>query len=496
MTTSDLSALPSTPATPAAAATARPGPGGLSLRLRIHLIVAGLMALFVATLLWLQIDATRRSVHEEIVGANRVAAQLLQRVTWVYTRSGPQALIEFLAQLGRVRANDISLLDEHGQLLYRSPPSTYKEGRNAPDWYSRLVVPPLQRQVIALPGGQLAVEADPSRAILDGWDDFRVLVGVAGAALLLLLGGVFWLVGRTLRPFPTIVAALERIERGDLRTRLPELRGHEAATIGAAINRMSAAVEGHLIERLRAFEVERSLSESRELARQIEHHMERERREIARELHDELGQSVTAIRSLAASLVLRLGERDPQGRELAGLIGSEALRLDDAMHSLIPRLAPLALDQLNLADCLSDLVASARQREPAIEIVFNIDAPLPELDGDTALAAYRVVQEALNNALRHSGAHRIAIMLSANERLLDISVSDDGQGLSLDGSEPLQHKGRYGLRGLRERVRALGGRFELASPSALDTGRGLRVQAWLPLQLNASATVAPPGVPR
>lgn len=471
----------------------RPAERGLSLRVRIHLIVAGLMALFVATLLWLQIDATRRSVREEIVGANRVAAQLLQRVTWVYTSAGPQALIEFLEQLGRVRANEISLVDTQGQLLYRSPRSTYKEGRGAPDWYSALVVPPLQRQVIQLPGGQLAVEADPSRAILDGWDDFSVLVGVAGGALVLLLGGVFWLVGRTLRPFPTIVAALARIEQGDLHTRLPALPGREAATIGAAINRMSAAVEGHLAERMRAFEVERSLAESRELARQIEHHMEQERREIARELHDELGQSVTAIRSLAASLVLRLGERDPQGRELAGLIGSEASRLDDAMHSLIPRLAPLALDQQNLADCLSDLVASARQREADMTITLRIDAPLPTLDGDIALATYRVVQEALNNALRHSGAEHVEISLGANRHMLDISVSDDGQGLGTDGSAPLQHKGRYGLRGLRERVRALGGRFELASPATLAAGRGLRVQAWLPLAPAETAADNPPG---
>jgi two-component system sensor histidine kinase UhpB len=463
-----------------------PPHGGPSLRGRIQLIVAGLAALFVAALLWLQIDATRRSVHEEIVGANRVAAQLLQRVSWVQMRSGMPALLEFLGQLGRVRANEITLLDAGGRQLYRSPPATYKQGRSAPDWYSTLVVPPLQRQVIQLPaGGELAIEADPSRAILDGWDDLKVLLGTAGAVLAVLLGVVFWLVGRTLRPFPTILAALARIEQGELATRLPALSGREAGAIGHAINRMSAAVEGHLTERMRAFEVERSLAESRELARQIEHHMEQERREIARELHDELGQSVTAIRSLAATLSLRLASHDAQGAELARLIGGEASRLDDAMHSLIPRLAPLALDHQNLADCLSDLVASARQRETETTIALHIDAALPELDGDVALAAYRVAQEALGNALRHSGAERIELKVHAtadggNDQL-QVSVSDDGRGLGTDGSAPLQHKGRYGLRGLRERVRALGGRFELVSPTA-PGGGGLTVQASLPLR--------------
>ena len=89
-------------------------PRGLGLRWQIHLIVAALMGLFVAVLIALQIDATRRSVHEEIVAGNRVAGQLLQRVGWIYTRAGPGALVEFLQQLGRVRANDIRLESDSG----------------------------------------------------------------------------------------------------------------------------------------------------------------------------------------------------------------------------------------------------------------------------------------------------------------------------------------------------------------------------------------------
>ncbi|MEY4753838.1 MAG: hypothetical protein RJA44_1513 [Pseudomonadota bacterium] len=469
-------------------AAAPAGPHGPSLRLRLHLIVAGLMALFVATLLWLQIDATRRSVREEIVGANRVATQLLQRITQVYTRAGPEALLDFLGQLGRVRANDLRLIDASGRELYRSPASAYKPGRRAPEAYSALIVPPLQRQVIQLPGMQLTVEADPSRAILDGWDDLCVLAGTAALGCVLLLLGVFWLVGRTLRPFPTIVAALARIERGELGTRLPPLPGHEAGTIGAAINRMSAAVESHLDERLRAFEVERTLAESRELARQLDRHIEQERREIARELHDELGQSVTAIRSLAASLRLRLQQSDPQGSELAGLIGSEALQLDNAMHGLIPRLAPLTLDRQSLLDSLADLVAGARQREPQRDIALRLQAPLPALDADTALATYRVVQEALTNALRHSGAAHIEIEIGRSGAELAITISDNGRGLDEEQLQP-QH-GRHGLRGLRERVRALGGRFELSTPAPQDAARGLRVQAWLPLDAEPSRPAA------
>ena len=85
---------------------------------------------------------------------NRVAGQSLQRVGWIYTNAGPEALVGFLQQLGRVRANDIRLESDDGRSLFISPPPTYKQGRDAPAWYTGcLVTPPLQRQVIALPGG-------------------------------------------------------------------------------------------------------------------------------------------------------------------------------------------------------------------------------------------------------------------------------------------------------------------------------------------------------
>jgi two-component system sensor histidine kinase UhpB len=447
---------------------AEPARAGWSLRLRLNLIVASLMTLFVAALFWLHVDDTRRSVHEEISGGNRVATQLLQRVSWIYQRSGPPALLEFLTQLGRVRANEITLSDAQGAVLYRSPPSPYKAGRFAPEWFTRLVAPPLQRQEIVFAGGRLVVEADPSRAILDGWDDLWKLAAMAASVLLVLNLGLFWLVGRTLAPLVRIEQALARIQAGDWASRLPALPGREAARMGAAVNRMAEALQGQLDDQKRAWAAERSLHDSRELAWQIEQHMEAERREIARELHDELGQSVTAIRSLAASLVQRLPAEPgldaaamawrSQNRELAALIGAEASRLDDAMHSLIPRLAPLTLDAAGLVDALADLVAGARQREPGRRIELQL-APLPAgLGRELTLTAYRVAQEGLNNALRHSGAGHIIVSLGLHDGRLLVRVADDGRGLGEAGGAS---SSRYGLRGLRERVRAVGGELAL-----------------------------------
>jgi two-component system sensor histidine kinase UhpB len=473
-------AVPGTAATdptPAAASGAGGAPAarGASLRVRLNAIVATLMVVFVAALAWLRIDATRESVLEEIVGSNRVATQLLGRVSWIVASGGTPAMLGFLEQLGRVRANDITLVDGQGQVLYRSPPPTYKQGRSAPAWFSALVVPPLQRQVIGIGDGTMTIEADPSRAILDGWDDLTQLVLVATLALVGINVVVFWAVGRTVKPFGQIIGLLAQMQRGDYSARLAPLQGREAELIGASVNRLGEAIEGNVRQRIVAHETERRLEESREWARRVEQRLESERREIAAELHDELGQSVTAIRSLAKSLTSRLSPDDAEGRRATLLIDSEAARLYDAMHGMIPRLTPLDLGPFGLPDALSDLVVAMGRLHPDIKVTLQVrDLDVP-VGPAPALAAYRVAQEAVNNAIKHSGGHSIHVELAGSEAgAMVLTVEDDGCGMPPPELRAL----RFGLTGLRERVLSLGGVFDVAS----GTQRGSRITARLPLE--------------
>ena len=225
--------------------------------------------------------------------------------------------------------------------------------------------------------------------------------------------------------------------------------------------------------RLRALEAERRLTQTREFSRLVAQHTEAERRAIARELHDELGQSVTAIRSLATALGQRLGSTDTQGAATATLIADEAGRLYDAMHGIIPRLTPITLDSLGLVDTLADLVQQTRKREPQVELHFEPRELPAALDPEAALAAYRVVQEALTNSLRHGQAQRIEIALRTVDGQLEVCVDDDGRGLP-DG---WQRTGHYGLRGMAERVESLGGTFEVGA----NAPRGVRVRATIPV---------------
>ena len=276
----------------------------MKLRTRLNLVVTGLTAVFMGVLIASEIRDMRSSIREEIEAANQVASQLLGRLAVIYSRTGgPDVVQEFLQQLGRVRANDIVLRSPAGEMLYRSPPPTYKAGREAPAWFAHLLAPQQPRHTFLLPGGfVLVVQAQTSRSVLDAWDDLTRLLMLALGMLVVVNGMAFWLVDRSLAPFPVIANGLERIQRGDLAFRLPPLPGAEAHSIGAAFNRMAQAVEDNVQAERRAREAQSRLEERREMAKLVEQRVDEERRLIAHELHDEFGQSVTAIRSLALAI--------------------------------------------------------------------------------------------------------------------------------------------------------------------------------------------------
>lgn len=453
----------------------------MSLRLKIHLIVGLLVTLFVAGVIALEVGNMRDSVREEVEAANRVASQLLNRTVWLHAAQGTPAMVGYLQGLGRVRANDITLYDGKGQQLYVSPPSPYKAGREAPGWFARLVMPAPSVQSIVFPDGRMVVQANPSRAIVDAWDQF---VELALAALLLLVavnGVVYWVVGRTVKPFGQIVAALNRFESGHADVKLLPLPGTEAAAIGAAFNRMVDGVHERIEAERRAAQAERELSDRRDLAHWIDRHLEQERRLIARELHDELGQSVTAMRSLALSVAQRTQGVDPQAEQAARVIADESSRLYDAMHGLIPRLAPLVLDAFGLADALRDLAERTRISQPQATVTLDLALGDVQLGTEAALALYRAAQEGFTNALRHGEAKTLALSLRAHAGGVRLEVRDDGRGLAPGWREKAEHDGgHYGLRWLQERVEVLGGRFSIdhASP------RGVMLEVWLPFSDN------------
>jgi two-component system sensor histidine kinase UhpB len=453
----------------------------MSLRLQLHLILATLIAGFSTLLVVQQVEDTRRSVREEVEAASIVASQVLTRVGWIYEQSGIPGMEQFLRRLGHVRGNDISLFDDAGTLIYSSPRATYKSGRDAPGWFSRLVSPPNHPAVIELSGGRIVLQADASRSVLDGWDDLVRVVGAATLGLVLANGLAYVLAGRALKPLGEVVEGLRRIGSGDYSTRLPPLAGQEARSIGEAFNRMAQVVQDSVEARRVAAEAEASLAQSRELTQIIQARVEQERAAIARELHDELGQQVTAIKSAGVSIAQRVRGQDPALEQAAKLVVDTASQIYGDMHQIIARMRPLPIDQLGLGEALNDLMGDWRLQHPSVEFSLDVQR-LPPDPGDTlSTAAYRIVQEPVNNALRHASPTHVQIQMHVEGVDLLIRVTDNGCGLPVDWRRP----GHYGVLGMRERAVALGGTFELQKP---EDG-GVCVAARIPLQ-------AGPSVPR
>ena len=206
---------------------------------------------------------------------------------------------------------------------------------------------------------------------------------------------------------------------------------------------------------------------------------------IARELHDELGQSVTAIRSMALSIAQRINTLDPQAETAARLIAEESSRLYDAMHGIIPRLTPLVLDNFGLGEALIELVTRTRAGQPELVIESDIDIGPAALASDFALTLYRAAQEGISNALRHGQARHLQLNVASFGAKLTLTLQDDGQGLAPDWS---LRTGHYGLRWLAERAEGIGGelRVEAVQP------HGVRLVVQLPLQPLASAKLVHP----
>jgi len=225
------------------------------------------------------------------------------------------------------------------------------------------------------------------------------------------------------------------------------------------------------------------LEESRQLTHLIQKHIEDERRSLARELHDELGQYVTAIKTFAVSIANRAKANSttagmPEIASGAQVIVSAANQIYDGMHSIVRQLRPGALDNLGLVETLKDLVSGYQVQHPEMQIRFHLSDNLQSENlksiGETiSINLYRIVQESVNNALKYAQASTIEIELNkVADGELQLRIQDNGIGMDVAKVDQTKH---FGLLGMRERVQALHGEFEVDSAPQQGTTIHIRI---------------------
>lgn len=226
-----------------------------------------------------------------------------------------------------------------------------------------------------------------------------------------------------------------------------------------------------------------ALTENRRLSQSVVQLQEEERRSLARELHDELGQHLNAIKIDAVTI-----RNSADGANSVAARAEAIVRVVDRVHAVVRdmtrKLRPAGLDELGLSAALENCVEEWRARSPGIAVELSCDGDLESLGEATNMLVYRIVQESLTNVARHAHARRVTIgitrALTQDADALAITIADDGDGAvpCAAGAAASQHSG-LGLIGMRERVEAADGHLETGN---LPEG-GFRVEARVPVSL-------------
>jgi signal transduction histidine kinase len=267
--------------------------------------------------------------------------------------------------------------------------------------------------------------------------------------------------------------AAHEVGKGDYSIKIPIETADEVGRTASAFNRMVTEVSSRTRQLEEAESQSRTLlAENRNLIHTSLHVQEEERKHLARELHDELGQCITAIQADAESIRDLSREGDSRIETSASAILGVSSRIYEVVHAMMQRLRPSVLDDLGLIEAIKEELSAWQGRNPDIQMHFDVTGNLDDLDDRINITLYRIVQECLTNIARHAGASRVSISLSGEAHSLVLSVNDNGRGLEQSASG-----GGLGLIGMRERAEGLGGEFTLES----EQGAGVTICIRIPL---------------
>jgi len=446
----------------------------LSLRSRINLLLALVLALGLAVnVARLVLEAGPR-VQAEDQSVTRLAREFVETmVTGLNEAADPQArLDQIVGALKRLRHVSIARQTDDGAAAVVDARDEDDDAPSVPAWFTALIHPGTTSVSVPVSingkTSALVITSIPNDEIAEIWDGILTQLEVGSAVALALFLITMVVVGRALAPLQALSQAMTGIEAGSYNVHIEPSGAPELAAICGRLNHLAATL-GQAIE------------EKRQLAERAVSLQDLEREEIARELHDEFGPYLFALRVHAGALV-RLANTespDPEGvRKHGSAILGQVNELQQFTRRILERLRPVGLAELGLREALGALQRLWNESHPDVEIETTISQALGETGETAELTIYRIVQESLTNVFRHARATAVNVSIEPAERPAGakgnrdyalVCVRDNGRGL-----KPGEKFG-LGLTGMRERILALGGTLTVASGEG-----GVTIEAMVP----------------
>jgi two-component system sensor histidine kinase UhpB len=408
----------------------------------------------------------RDAVNKEIDSSINLAVQL---ITFGFSQAShtPFNETEWLPKfnsLNQTRHLSIQLQEPSGRIIgfaHKNPQTDHNE--QPPQWFINLVAvdyPKVEHQITRSTGEQitLIIQANPLDEITEVWQES---IGFFSSIFLLTLFtflAVNLAFNKALKSIAVIVDALKVIEIGQYQQKLPDFSIQEYDSIAKAINHMTG-------------ELNASQQENRALTQHTLAIQEDERQRLSQELHDELGQSLTAIKVMAVTA----------GRSQAGAMGTRPTdaiidicdHLMTVVRSMMHQLHPLVLTELGLKATMEDLLNHWSSRNPELKLTIDCPDEVDGLEQKITIQIFRVVQECLTNIVRHAEASQATISLEIDDqKALRLQVTDNGLGCALD-----RIKTGFGLLGMKERINSLDGEFTIQT----QPQQGMSIIATIPL---------------
>lgn len=416
------------------------------------------------------VDNARDDVRAEVNSTSNLVLHLLDAEIihftsdwgWLNHTSKGRTSIFRLDKLGDIRHLKIDFYDAYGRLR-----ETNQEKQNSalealpPEWFVKLmdmseegIDKKIKRVVInGRYIGELVVTPDPTYEIAEVWKD---TVGLLGLVLLffgLINVFVYLAVKHTFKPVDKVINGLTQIEQGDYSSRLPRFKQPELSVIGDKFNVMADALK-------------RTADNNHQLTRQIINLQEDERKNLARDIHDEIGQYLAAIHVDARTIMN--AKKIATAKESAQDISEVTQQMMLMVQDLLQRLRPSIIDELGISLAIGELVYQWRQKNRNVQVDCEVGKDVGDLDESVAITAYRVIQESLTNISKHADAKNVSVNVVQDQEKIYLDIKDDGVGFDAEAMTS-----GYGLAGMKERVQGLFG--EMTIESSIELGTSIKV---------------------